>query len=186
MKRITLIFAVSLALVGGLSNQASAQGDQMGVGDSLDVQVTQASNNATSPAIYEIPNSRVQVKMTWQPDSINTNETSKFAFEFIDTDTEQRLQDVTFSVHMTLDGKSMSHGHQATAPEGIGMIEQKFDSTGSLSIVVESIKVGDTVIEGSVQYRITVVPEFPSSLILIPSLIFAGIVAASRLSKMNL
>lgn len=45
---------------------------------------------------------------------------------------------------MSLNGKSMGHAHEGTAPEGIGVIEQKFDTMGSLLIIVESIAVGNT------------------------------------------
>lgn len=98
----------------------------MQMGDSMNM--PESSTNSTSPAIYEIPNSGVQVKLSWQPEAINTNETAQLTFEFIDTETGQHLQNVSYSVHMSLDGKSMGHAHEGKAPEGIGTIEQEFDS----------------------------------------------------------
>ena len=98
---------------------------------------------AESPAIYDIADSNVQVKTSWQPEIINTDEPTTFTLEFLDSTTGDHLQDVSYAVHMRLDGKSMGHGHEAKAPDGIGTVEQQFDSRGSLSMIVDSIAVGD-------------------------------------------
>jgi len=161
--------------------QVFAQGDHMQMGDSMNV--TTERNNQTSPVIYDIPNSGVRVKMSWQPEAINTNETTQFIFEFLDTDFERRLQNVSYAVHMSLDGKSMGHAHEGTATEGIGTVEQKFDSTGSLAIVIDSIRVGnDTPIEGAAQFGVVVVPEFPVAAIVMGAAL-GSIVAAARITK---
>jgi len=157
---IILLLAINAATF--LAVPASAQNDHMQMDDSTDIATNSSDAASSPPAIYEIPNSGIQVKLSWEPQAINTNETTGFTFEFIDADTEQHLQNVSFSVHMSLEGESRGHGHESTAPEGIGTIDQKFDSMGSLSIIVESIKVGnDTPIEGFAQFNLTVVPEFP-------------------------
>jgi len=168
--------------------QSDAQSDQMNMSDSMSsMNMTGGSAiSATSPpAIYTLPNSSIQVKMTWEPESINTNDTTKFTFEFIDTDTEQRVQNVSFSVHMSLDGKSMGHAHEATAPEGIGIVEQMFDSMGSLSIVLESIKVGTTPITDTAQFSLNVVPEFPIGVALVAGIVIGAGIAASRLVQIK-
>lgn len=164
--------------------QAFGQGDHMQMGDSMNVTTT--DNNQTSPVIYEIPDTTVQIKLSWQPEAINTNDTTTFTFEFIDSDTEQRLQNVSYSVHMSLNGRSMGHAHEGAAPEGIGTLEQQFDSQGSLSMIVESIKVGDSAIDGSAQFSINVMPEFPLAPVMIAGVVLSGMVAASRIFKTKL
>ena len=100
---------------------------------------------------------------------------------FFDTDTEQRLQNVSYSVHMSLDGKSLAHTHAGSAPDGIGEVEQKFDSMGSLSIIVESIKVRNTPIEGAAQFTVSVVPEFPLAPLIITAVVVGGAMAGQRI-----
>lgn len=178
---MAILLTVSLT-AGFTFVQASAQGDHMQMGDSMSVTTTR--NNQTSPVVYEIPDSGVQVKLSWQPEAISTNETTTFTFEFIDTDTQQRLQNVSYAVHMSLDGRSMGHAHEGTAPEGIGTIEQEFDSTGSLAIVVESIMIGnDTPVEGSAQFGVAVVPEFPMAAALVMGATVSSMIVAARLLK---
>lgn len=137
--------------------------------------------NADSPFIYNIPDSNVQVKVPWQPEIINTDEPTTFTFEFLDSNTGEHLQDVSYAVHMMLDGKSMGHGHEANAPEGMGTLEQQFDSMGSLSIIIDSITVGDAAIDGFAQINLAVVPEFP--LVLVGVVMAVGVVGSSLASK---
>ena len=138
---------------------------------------------AESPVIYDIPDSNVQVKVSWQPEIINTDESTTFTFEFLNSTTSERLQDVSYAVHMGLDGKSLGHGHEAKAPDGTGTLEQQFDSMGSLSIIVDSIAVGDgPAIEGYAQFNLVVTPEFPVMLVgVITSVAVLGSALASKL-----
>jgi hypothetical protein len=171
------VITVSLAL-----QDASAQGGHMQMGDSMNVTTTRG--NQSSPAIYEIPDSGVQVKLSWQPEAISINETTTFTFEFIDTATQQRLQSVSYAVHILLDGRGMgtAHAHEATAPEGIGTVEQEFDSTGSLAIIVESIRIGnDTPVQGVAQFNVAVAPEFHVAGVIIMGAALSSIIAAARL-----
>jgi hypothetical protein len=164
------------------STQVFAQGDHMQMGDSMNVTTTRG--NQTSPVVYEIPDGGVQVKLSWEPEAISTNETATFTFEFIDIDTQQRLQNVSYAVHMSLDGRSMGHAHEGTVPEGIGTVKQEFDSTGSLAIVVESIRVGnDTPVRGAAQFSVAVVPEFPMAAAIVMGVTLSSIIAAVRLLK---
>lgn len=117
--------------------------------------------NAESPVIYDVSDSNVQIKVSWQPEIINTDEPATFTFEFLDASTGEHLQDVSYAAHMMLDGKSMGHGHEGKAPEGIGTLEQQFDSMGSLSIIIDSMTVGDAAVGGFAQINLAVVPEFP-------------------------
>lgn len=155
--------------------------DQMEMGDN-----TTATTNASSPMTYNLTDSNVQVKLSWQPESINTDEPTKFTYEFLNVSTGEHLSDVSYAVHMALDGESVGHGHNGTAPEGIGTFEQQFDSQGSLSIVLESIKVGNSAIDGVAQFSINVVPEFPLAPVMIAGVVLGGIVAASRIFKTRL
>ena len=174
------ILAISITAINGGLGQSYAQSDQM-------IMTGVSSTNATSsPAIYQLANSSIQIVMTWQPEAINTNDTTKFTFEFIDTDTEQLVQNVSFSVHMSLDGKSMGHAHEGTAPEGIGVIEQKFDTMGSLLIIVESIAVGNTTETDHAQFSLNVVPEFPIGIVVLMTTVVIGTgIAASRLIRIK-
>lgn len=115
------------------------------------------------------------------------NETTTFTFEFIDTATQQRLQNVSYAVHMLLDGRSMGHAHEGTAPEGIGTVGQEFDSTGSLAIIVESIRIGnDTPVQGVAQFNVAVVPEFHVAGAIIMGAALSSIIAAARLKTKRL
>ena len=175
------VITVSLAL-----QDASAQGGHMQMGDSMNVTTTR--NNQSSPAIYEIPDSGVQVKLSWQPEAISINETTTFTFEFIDTATQQRLQNVSYAVHILLDGRGMGHAHETTAPEGIGTVEQEFDSAGSLTIIVESIRIGnDTPVQGVAQFNVAVAPEFHvAGVVIIMGAALSSIIAAARLKTKRL
>lgn len=177
---ILAVFTIILILIIMGTTQSFAQDEQMSMSGGS------AINATSSPAIYQLANSSIQIEMTWQPEPINTNDTTKFTFEFTDTETGQHVQNVSFSVHMSLDGKSMGHAHEGTAPEGIGVVEQKFDTMGSLVIIVESIKVGDTTQTDHAQFSLNVVPEFPIGLILFMTSVALGTgIAASRLIRIK-
>lgn len=77
----------------------------------------------------------------------------------------------------------MGHGHESKAPDGIGTIEQQFDSKGSLSIIIDSIAAGDApAIDGYAQFNLVVTPEFPIMLVgVITSVAVMGSAIASRL-----
>ena len=95
----------------------------------------------------------------------------------------RHLENVSYAVHMALDGKSIGHAHEGTAPDGIVTLEQKFDSTGSLAIVIESIRIGnDTSIKGAAQFNVLVVPEFPMTAMVMGASL-SSIVVAARLFK---
>ena len=140
--------------------------------------------DAESPVIYDIPDSNIQVEVSWQPKIINTDEPTTFTFEFLNSTTGEHLQDVSYAVHMGLDGKSLGHGHEAEAPDGVGTVEQQFYTMGSLSIIVDSIAVGDDepAVEGYAQFDIVVTPEFPVMLVgvVITSIAVLGSALAAR------
>lgn len=181
---LAFFIIISISIVVGMT-QSFAQMDMGGSASSTNTTEGSAINATSSPAVYQLANSSIQIVMTWQPEAINTNDTTKFTFEFIDTDTEQHVQNVSFSVHMSLNGKSMGHAHEGTAPEGIAVVEQEFDTMGSLVIIVESIKVGNTTQTDHAQFSLNVVPEFPLSVILL-IVIIVGVIATSRLVRIKL
>lgn len=138
--------------------------------------------NVESPVIYNVSDSNVQIRVSWQPEIINTDEPTTFTFEFLDSGTGERLQGVSYATHMTLDGKSVGHGHEGKAPEGIGTLVQQFDSMGSLSIIIDSMTVRDIPVEGFAQINLAVVPEFPIMLIgVVMAIAVMGSVFAPRI-----
>lgn len=172
-------FPFAMATLAISQSAFGQQGDEMNMNETMT-----ASPNATgiesSPMNFDIPNSNVQVRLSWQPETINIDEATRFTFEFLDAKTGEHLEDVSYSAHMMLDGKSIVHGHEATVPDGIGTLEQKFSSKGALSIVIESIKVGSTPVNDFAQFNLTVVPEFPAQLVVMATGL-AGSLAASRM-----
>ncbi|AIF83138.1 hypothetical protein NTE_01065 [Candidatus Nitrososphaera evergladensis SR1] len=110
-----------------------------------------------SPFVYSDTSSGILVKVSWKPDSVNTKAPTKFTFEFLNSTTGDHLRDVSYSVHMLLDGKGVEHGHKTSAPDGVGTLEHKFDSKGLLSVMVESIRVERTPTNAVVQLDIPVV-----------------------------
>jgi hypothetical protein len=86
---------------------------------------------------------------------------------------------------MTLDGRSIGHAHEAIAQNGTATIEQKFDSMGSLVVIVESIKLGDESISDVAQFGLNVVPEFPVGVMLITSAVVGGILLTTRVMRIT-
>jgi len=84
---------------------------------------------------------------------------------------------------MTLGGKSMGHAHEAAAPEGIGTVDQKFDTMGNLAIIVESIEVDNSSITDFAQFNLNVVPEFPIGLAFVAGGIFGSVILITRLGR---
>jgi|SRR5581483_6929225 len=109
------------------------------------------------PFLFNDTTSDMQVKVSWEPISINTKVPTKFTFEFFNSNTGDRLSDITYSLHLLLDGKGLEHGHETSAPEGIGTFVRTFEAKGSLSIMIESIKVAKVPTDAVVQLSIPVV-----------------------------
>ena len=74
---------------------------------------------------FDIAGSDVKVKLSHQPEIIDNDELTTFTFEFLSSTIGQHLKDVSYSVHIMLDGKSIVHGHEDIASSGVGIIEQK-------------------------------------------------------------
>ena len=150
----------------------------------MDENVT-ASTNATGtglPMTYDIEDSSVRVNLSWEPESINIDEPTTFTFEFLDSNTGERLSDVSYSVHLMVDDKTVIHGHEDTAPDGLGTMDQQFDETGALTLIVDTINIGEDSVDGFAQFDATVVPEFPIMLVgVITSVAILGSALASRL-----
>lgn len=168
---ITLLLAT--LLITTVSSTFGQMDDQMEMNGNA---TTTNSTSASSPVTYNLTDSGVQLRLSWKPQAINTEKPTMFSFEFLDSDTGEHLSNVSYAVHMSLDGKRLGHGHNGTALEGIGTLEQKFDSMGSLSIIVESIKVGNAApLTEFAQFNLSVVPEFPA--------LFAGIIMSVILTS---
>jgi hypothetical protein len=132
-----------------------------------------------SPVIMTTDDGKINVMLSWDPQTINIDDQpTTFTIEFLDADTEQRLNNVTYSVHMTVDGKDLGHGHNGTAAEGIATIEQEFDSVGTLGIVVEIHSVGTAQVDQFAQFSVAVTPELPAAAIALA----AGVAATTGLS----
>jgi len=177
---LAILTASAVLLMGIPALAYGQQGYQM----NMDENVT-ASTNATStglPMTYDIEDSNVRVNLSWQPESIDIDGPTTFTFEFLDSNTGERLSDVSYSVHLMVDDKTVIHGHEDTAPEGIGTMEQQFDETGALTVIVDTIAIGDNTVDSFAQFDTTVVPEFSIMLVgVITSISILGSALASRL-----
>lgn len=183
MHKLSLFGAGFVFAMASLAISESAfaqQGDEMNMNETMTIASSNVTGVESSPINFNIPNGNVQVRLSWQPETINTDGATKFTFEFLDTKTGEHLKDVSYSVHTMLDRKSVVHGHEATVPDGFGTLEQKFSSKGALSIVIESIKVGNTPINDFAQFNLTVVPEFPTLLVIMATGL-AGSLVVSRM-----
>ena len=67
------------------------------------------------------------------------------------------MSNVTYSLHVLLDGEGLEHGHEASAPKGIGTFVHSFEAKGSLSIMIESVKDAKVPTDAMVQVSIPVV-----------------------------
>ena len=141
--------------------------------------------NQTGQAVMESPvamatdDGKINVKLSWIPETISIDDQpTTFTMEFLDANTEQRMNNVTYSVHMTIDGKDLGHGHNGIAAEGVATIEQEFDSIGTLGMVVEIHSVGSVDVSQVVQFTVAVTPELPVAIIALA----AGIAATTGLS----
>lgn len=154
----------------------------------MDENVT-ASTNATGsglPMTFDIENSNVRVNLSWQPESINIDGPTTFTFEFLDSNTEERLSDVSYSVHLMVDDKTVIHGHEDTTPDGLGTMEQQFDETGALTLIVDTITFRDNTVDGYAQFDTIVVPEFPIVVIgVVMAIAVMGSALASRSYSRN-
>lgn len=147
------IFLASLAVQSGFA-QMEDHGSSIG---------NQTVDDATSspPIVMTTEDGRVDVKLSWEPEVLDIDQPAQFTVVFLDHETGDRLKDVTYAVHMSLDGRSIGHGHNGTAPNGTGEFEQSFDSTGSLSMIMEVQQAGGVDINQVAQFSIAVTPEIP-------------------------
>ena len=129
---------VSLALLLPLS-PAFAQSMSMG-----NMTMNQTSTEIVqSAATMNTQTGNIQVRLSW-PEPVNATDSKRttFTIEFLNASTGQKLNAVTYSVHMLLNGASLGHEHELAAIDGIGTVEEKFNSTGTLNLYVEILKVG--------------------------------------------
>jgi hypothetical protein len=166
-----LIFAAVFTLMP----LQSAFGQEMG-----GMEMNQTGQAAMeSPVAITTDDGNINIMLSWVPDTISVHEQpTTFTIEFLDADTEQPLNDVTYSVHMTIDGKDLGHGHNGTAAEGIATIEQEFDSVGTLGMVVEIYSIGSAQVGQIAQFSVAVTPELSAAVIALA----AGVAATAGLS----
>lgn len=175
-----IILTLSTILVITVITTTAAFGQQ---NDGMDMSNSSGANaSAALPVVFDLANGTAQLKLSWEPAAINIDGPTTFTFEFVNASNGERLQNVSYSVHMSLSGASMGHAHEGTAPGGVDTLEQEFDTTGPLSIILESIKVGDAELDDVAQVNLTVVPEFPALLVtVIMSVVLTASIFLSRL-----
>jgi hypothetical protein len=164
---------VALRLLAG--HEIPVHGQEMG-----GMEMNQTGEAAMeSPVIMTTDDGKINVMLSWVPETISVDkQPTTFTIEFLDADTEQRLNNVTYSVHMTIDGKDLGHGHNGTAVDGLATIEQEFDSVGTLGMVAEIHNLGSDDVSQFVQFTVAVTPELRVALIALA----AGVAATTGLS----
>ena len=115
-----------------------------------------------SPATMTTETGNIQVKLSWaEPINATDPKSTQFIVEFLNASTSQRLSNVTYSVHILLNGVGVGHLHDLNATDGIGIAREKFNSTGTLNLFIEILKVGSSKMDQTVQFNIAVTPELP-------------------------
>jgi len=150
------------------------------MGGMEDMEMNQTGEAAMeSPVTMITGDGKIDVNLSWNPEMINIDDQpTTFTLEFLDAGTGQRLSNVTYAVHMMFNGKDFGHGHNETAVDGIGTMEQEFTSVGTLAMVVEIQKVGNADVNQFAQFSIAVTPEFPAAAVAFA----AGVGATAGLS----
>lgn len=180
MKRSLVISAIIAAAVMAIVAYLILAGQLAFAQEMGGMKMNQTGEAAMESAvIMTTDDGKINVKLSWDPQTINIDDQpTTFTIEFLDADTEQRLNDVTYSVHMTIDGKDLGHGHNGTAVDGIASVEQEFDSVGTLGMVVEIHNLGSADVSQFVQFTVAVTPDYPVALIALA----AGVAATTVLS----
>jgi hypothetical protein len=165
-----VIVAASVLLIVGLPS-AFAQMDEM--------EMSSAEATVQSPIAMTTEDGTITVGLSWEPETINIeDQPTTFTIEFLDAETEERLQDVTYSIHMTIDGRDLGHGHEGIASDGIVTMEQQFDSVGALGMVIEIHSIDSEDVSQFAQFSVTVAPELPVAAIALA----VGVAATTGLS----
>ncbi len=149
------------------------------------------SNNAEASEKMVLPtdNGSIKVEVTIDRGTLETGQPVKFTFKFLHPTTGEQLQDVNYSFMITDEkGNSVVNKSNIHTHEGIDTQSVTFSNTGLFTLAVDVAGLGidkpyDSGHSGMASATVTVVPEFPLSILVVMAVVVGTAIAITRSKK---
>ena len=152
---------------------------QQETGDSLEGTLSEEQEKTVA---LETINGLYKIMVFWEPTEIKPNQIVKIDIQFKDPVAGGLLNNVYYDFMVTKDGEPIKELKSSLAINGITTHTVEFPSSGSFSIMVNVLGIGEF-IEPQNEYvflEITVVPEFPLSTIVVMASVVGIMIALTR------
>lgn len=153
-----------------------------GLTDTLDRSLPEGEQ----PIVLATNNRSYKVQVMWEPTEIKPNQIVTFDIKFFDYATNDPLTNVHYDFTVTKDGELIRELRNWFAINGVATHTAEFPSSGSFSVMVNVLGIGDFMeVNEYVAFDLKVVPEFPLSTVIVMASIVGIMIALTRFTSLS-
>jgi len=155
--------------------------------DVADTFGSQSLEEQGQPMALVTNNKSYKIQVLWEPTEIKPNQIVRFDIKFINYVTNQLVNNVHYDFMVTKDGQPIKSLRSSFAISGIATHTVEFPSSGSFSVIVNVLGVGDFTEpqNESIAFDLKVVPEFPISTVIVMASVVGIMIALTRFTIMS-
>lgn len=139
------------------------------------------------PVALVTTNKSFKIQVIWEPTEIKPNQIVRFDIKFMNYVTNQPIGNVYYDFAVTKDEQVIKELRKSFAIDGTATHTVEFPSSGSFSVMVNVLGIGDFVEQQNerVSFDVKVVPEFPLSSVIVMASIVGLMIAITRFTAMS-
>lgn len=132
-------------------------------------------------------NKSFKIQVVWEPTEIKPNQIVRFDIKFMNYITNQPVGNIYYDFVVTKDEQVIKELRKSFAIDGTATHTVEFPSSGSFSVMVNVLGIGDFGEQQNerVAFDVKVVPEFPLSSVIVMASIVGLMIAITRFTAMN-
>lgn len=149
--------------------------------------MTDSAEDIEPSAALITQNKSFKIQILWEPTKIRPNEIVKFEIKFLNYITEQPVSSIYYNFVVMKDNQIIKELRNSFSMDGVATHTVEFPSSGSFSVMVDVIGVGEfpVPISESVSLDLKVVPEFPLSSVIVMASVVSIMILLTRFTVMN-
>jgi len=154
------------------------------VADTFNAQLTQRDQRP--PIAFPTKNGLYEIIIMWDPIEIKPNQIVRFDIKIINALTHKSAENVQYDFAVVKDSKPIKE-LRSFALDGLATHTVEFPSSGSFSVVVNIVGVGDVIRHEneSISFDLKVVPEFPIGTVIVMATLVGITIALTRFTILN-
>ena len=155
------------------------------VAESFNPQLSQQDQRP--PMALPTRNGLYKIEITWEPIEIKPNQIVRFDIKIMDALRNKPAENVHYDFAVVKDSQPIKELKRSFALDGLATHTVEFPSSGSFSVVVNILGIGDAIKHQneSIAFDLKVVPEFPISTVIVMATLVGITIALTRFTILN-